>query len=117
MLSLMDKRVRDVFRTACSLHLKSISQNRGAPKTMRTGIGKAPEVMVKNELKELFYEEVTRHSTKLGFNVVADDLTDAAYDAFKVINHCVKVHDENVFYPIAKEIKEADGHQNTKAFI
>jgi hypothetical protein len=110
-LSLMDKRVRDVFRTACSLHLKSISQNRGAPKTMRTGIGKAPEVMVKNELKELFYEEVTRYSTKLGFNVVADDVTDAAYDAFKVINHCVKVHDENVFYPIAKD------HQNIKAFI
>lgn len=111
-LSLMDKRVRDVFRTACSLDLKSISQNRGAPKTMRTGTGKSPEVTVKNELKESFYEEVTRHSTKLGFNVVADDLTDAAYDAFKVIDHCVKVHDENVFNPIAKEIKEAGGIQN-----
>lgn len=107
-LSLMDQRVRDVFKTACTFDLNSNKQDRiGAPKKMRAGIGKSPGPSMKHDLRELFCEAVTECSTKLGFYVVTDVLVDAAYDAFKVIDHCVRVHYENVFYPIANDLKEA----------
>lgn len=101
-LSLMDKRIRDLFKAACTFELSKVN----APQSMRSGIQSSKSLAPGEAQKNMFSEELRVKSMKLGFGVVAEDIVEASYDAFKIIDHCIKVHDEYVFMPIMNELKE-----------
>ncbi len=105
-LSLMDKRVRDLFKNACNFEAKADSIGHGAPRSMRTGIQRKVPSQGDDfdSQKSQFRNELTQKAAKLGFNVVVDGLVETSYEAFKVIDHCMKVHEQGVFVPIVNEL-------------
>ena len=110
-LSLLDKRVRDIFKSACTFVQPNIETlgNAAAPLSMRTGIqntgAKASDF---DSQKIQFVDALSQKSTKLGFNVAVNDLVETTYDAFKVIEHCMKVHEHDVLIPIGNEAHRSD---------
>ena len=101
-LSLMDKRVRDLFRFACLLNLK---ENLSIPNKIQSGTFKISSLRPLNAVKEKFRTEVSSHIVKLGFYGVVDDLIEVTYDAHKIINHCLSVHEKDVLSPLAEKIR------------
>lgn len=107
-LSLMDKRVRDIFKAACTFEIRGTDHNANAntvPQAMRSGIRSKAVIAPGAVQKNIFNDEVAGKATRLGFGIVVEDLVDTTYDAFKVIDHCIKVHEEPVFTPILNELK------------
>jgi hypothetical protein len=105
-LCLMDKRVRDIFKTACTFEVRVNDQRTTAvPQAMHSGVQWKPSATQSATRKDLFVAEVTAKATKIGFGVVADDLLEVTFDAFKVVDHCIKVHEEEVFAPIADQLQ------------
>ena len=105
-LCLMDKRVRDIFKTACTFEVRANDQRTTAvPKAMHSGVQWKSSATQSATRKELFVAEVTAKATKIGFGVVVDDLLEVTFDAFKVVDHCIKVHEEDVFAPIVDQLK------------
>lgn len=100
-VALMDKRIRDVFRSACTYSPSNTVQF--APPMMRTGVRSNIQKQV-NTFKFMFGVDVAKNAMKLGFNFVIDDVVEAAYDAYKVIDHCIHVHEEYVFKPLISEL-------------
>ena len=113
-LSLLDKRVRDIFKSACTFVQPNIETlgKAVAPLSMRTGIqntgAKASDPANFNSQKIQFVNALSQKSTKLGFNVAVNDLVETTYDAFKVIEHCMKVHEHDVLIPIANDADRSD---------
>lgn len=106
MLCLMDKRVRDIFKTACTFEVRVNDQRTTAvPQAMHSGVQWKPSATQSATRKDLFVAEVTAKATKIGFGVVVDDLLEVTFDAFKVVDHCIKVHEEEVFAPIADQLQ------------
>jgi len=105
-LSLMDKRIRSIFRNACTFCPPSVQTT--APMSMRTGaLSVGPKVTTNiSSIKAQFGASVANDAMKLGFNFVASDLVEVAYDAYKVIDHCIRVHEEKVLVPLFSEIQE-----------
>ena len=106
-ISLMDKRVRQIFQIACAMEPCWTKQSGStAPQSMATGIKRKTTASPSlNAQKEMLIKEVTKKALKDGFNFVVDDLVEATYDAFKVIDHCVKVHEDDVFIPMLNQLK------------
>ena len=115
-LSLMDKRVRDIFKTACSFDFGIDRNGNAAPQSMRTGVQSQGQNVPLEEStqKAKFVRDITREAIKLGFNVVVDEIIEASYDAYKVIKHCMKVHQHHVFFPIASEIVGDNENSNSQ---
>ncbi len=103
-LSLMDKRVRDVFKAACTFEMRRNS-NSAMPQSMHSGIQSKAAISPGTVQKNAFIREVSDKAAKVGFGVVVEDLVEVAYDAFKMIDHCVKVHEEEVLIPIINELR------------
>jgi hypothetical protein len=105
-LSLMDKRIRDIFRSACMLNVKEfVASSEGVPVKMLTGISNTQNVQSVNAVKEKFSIDVSSRALKLGFYGLTDDLVEVTYDAHKIINHCIHVHEGNVLFPLADVIR------------
>lgn len=104
-LSLMDKRIRDVLKTACILDIKLKNRNdANVPVSLNTGIKGGSVSSGNSSWKERFGFEMKKYSAKLGFTLLSDDIVDVSFDAFKVIDHCIKVHEEHVFIPLVNEL-------------
>lgn len=104
-LSLLDKRIRNIFRNACAFCPQSVVTT--APNSMRTGtLSITPKATMNiSPIKTQLGAHVAKDAMKNGFNFVANDLLDVAYDAYKVINHCIRVHEEKVLVPLYAEIQ------------
>lgn len=104
-LCLMDKRIRDVLKTGCILDIKVKNRNdANVPVSLNTGIKGRSVSSGKTSWKERFGFEMKKYSAKLGFTLLSDDIVDVSFDAFKVIDHCIKVHEEHVFIPLVNEL-------------
>eukprot|EP00557_Chaetoceros_sp_GSL56_P013597 CAMPEP_0176476906 /NCGR_PEP_ID=MMETSP0200_2-20121128/317_1 /TAXON_ID=947934 /ORGANISM="Chaetoceros sp., Strain GSL56" /LENGTH=1066 /DNA_ID=CAMNT_0017872637 /DNA_START=272 /DNA_END=3472 /DNA_ORIENTATION=+ len=104
-LSLMDKRIKDVFRSACTLNAKDIPSYERLPLQMRSGVSTSQSSESINVAKQKFCTEVSSRALKLGFYGLTDDLVEVTYDANKIINHCIQVHQEIVLLPLADVIR------------
>jgi hypothetical protein len=104
-LSLMDKRIRSVISNACTFCPQSIVTT--APNSMRTGaLSVAPKASVNaSPIKTQIGVHVTKDAIRLGFSFVVSDLAEVAYDAYKVIDHCIRVHEEKVLVPLYNEVQ------------
>lgn len=109
-VSLMDKRIKDIFRSACTLNFKDvIPSSEGVPIKMRSGRSNVQRVQSVNTVKEKFCVEISSRALKVGFYGLIDDVVEVTYDAHKIINHCVQVHEEHVLFPLSDEIRN-DSH-------
>ena len=104
-LSLMDKRIRDVLKTACILDIKLKNRNdANVPVSLNTGIKGVSVSSGNSSWRDRFGFEMKKYSAKLGFTILSDDIVDVSFDTFKVIDHCIKVHEDHVFIPLANEL-------------
>ena len=106
-LSLMDKRVRDIFKAACTFDLTQAINNKTncVPQVLRSGIQSKAPAATGVAAKDIFTSVVNEKASKLGFGVAVDEVVEASYDAYKIITHCIKVHDGDVFTPIVNILK------------
>jgi len=102
--SLMDKRMKSVFKLACRFTFDHTnSQPPISMKTGRQGNLQSTEKKV-NGFKAQFMTVIGQEATKLGFNIVEKDLVQATYDAHKVITHCVGLYQEDLFNPMFAQV-------------
>lgn len=107
-LTLLDSRMRQLFKFACALNFSV----ENTPISMRTGISTgASKVGMDGEessIKVHFMTQCESEAKKLGFDMFSNDLVKAAYEASKTINHSLSLYMETIFLPIMKEMISLD---------
>lgn len=101
-MRLLDNRVRNLFRTACKFQAST-----GIPVSMITGHKKSDQDMNSTKpIKSAFKLALTREAVKVGFAICADELVDACYLAYKVIDLCLHLYKQDVLFPFLKSVSE-----------
>ena len=109
-LKLMDNRVRQLFRVA-----SSYSHDSGkVPITMRSGICSDSGRKTNRNMskKEIFMAELSKEAEKLGFSFVCQELLQAAYDGYKVIDLCVILYEKQILSPLINEMRKSEDTSN-----
>ena len=100
-LKLMDNRIRQFFRVATSYN--EVKGN--VPMSMRSGISNGFQGNeTKTSKKEKFMTELSKEAEKLGFIFVLEELLQAAYDGYKVINLCLDLYEKQILLPMISEM-------------
>ena len=95
-MKLLDNRIRNLFRTACKF------QTSGFPVSMVTGNKNSNPIASKNTIKSAFNLALSREAVKLGFGICSDELVDACYLAYKVIDLSLLLYKQDVILPLLK---------------
>ena len=101
-MRLLDNRIRNLFRTACKF------QASGIPTAMITGHKKSNhDSNAKNQIKSAFKLALTREAVKVGFAICTDELVEACYLAYKVIDLCLTLYKQDILVPLLKSLPES----------
>lgn len=100
--SLLDNRMRSVFKCACKFTMKNKKTKPQPPLSMKTGLkgDLHPTQKKVNDLKAQFMITIGKEVRKLGFNIIEDALVQATYEAFKVISHCIGLYRDELLSPM-----------------
>lgn len=101
-LKLLDSRMKKFFQYICTIQTK-----KQVPDSMRSGTSTQTNAKETNSNAKrfLFTRQAIREANKFGFTLVSSEIAEKAYDAQKIICHCIDVYKENVFEPMFSEIK------------
>ena len=103
-MRLLDNRIRNLFRTACKF------QASGFPVSMITGSRNNDPNESKNTIKTAFKSILSREAVKVGFAICTDELVEAGYLAYKVIDLSLQLYKNDVFVPLLKSLQENPPH-------
>jgi hypothetical protein len=64
----------------------------------------------KNTIKTAFKSILSREAVKVGFAICTDELVEAGYLAYKVIDLSLQLYKNDVFVPLLKSLQENPPH-------
>lgn len=101
-LKLLDIRMKKFFQYICTIQKKN-----QVPDSMRSGTSMQTNANKANNNAKRFWftRQASQEANKFGFTLVSSEIAEKAYDAQKIICHCIDVYKENVFEPMFSEIK------------
>lgn len=98
-MRLLDNRIRNLFRTACKF------QASGFPVSMTTGHkNSSSHNETENPIKSAFKLALSREAVKVGFAICSDELVEAGYLAYKVIDLSLQLYKQDVYFPLLKYV-------------
>jgi hypothetical protein len=98
-MKLLDNRIRSFFKTAC------LFQSSGFPISMATG-NKSIHSISYVTTKSTFQTSLSREAMKAGFGICADELVEAGYLAYRVIDLSLQLYKQDMILPLVNGLCE-----------